>query len=343
MAITAEQINQAATEIAANGKRPTVALVRAQIGAGSFTTITPFLRDWSESQAPPSVSATASEPAPQQLVDCLLSVAPQIWAIAADVANVHLTNERNAIANERIDLQLALSDCNATGDIISADLEKSQKKVLDITAEMSQIVATYTTETTNYCDARIASDLAVAVINATNGQLQTRLDDQIAINHEIRAGFDASNIQISVLNTKIANITTDHVLALAEQVNALIAVEKALAVLDSTHGHLQYRFDEQIEINNELKIDRDKFKERVAALSADVARITAAHVVDITEHSNARISAEHTVSVFNATNSQLQLRIDELHGHNADLKYAVDNLTAELKSINANMVVTSRD
>ena len=334
MAITAERINQAATEIAASGKKPTVALVRAQIGAGSFTTITPFLREWSESQAPPSVSATASEPAPQQLVNCLLSVAPQIWAIAADVANIHLTNERNAIANERVELQLALSDSNATGDIISADLENALKNVLDITAEMSQLIANHATDITNYVNARIASDQSVAVLNATNSQLQARLDDQIGVNNELRTGYDALNTQIGILNVKISNITDEHVVALAEQANVRSVVEKNLAVLDSTHRQLQSRFDDQRVIINELKIDRDNSKELVAALSTDITRITASHVVDIAEQSNARISAEHVTSVINATNSQLLLRIDDLQSHNADLKITVDNLTAELKSMN---------
>lgn len=334
MAITAELVNQAATEIAENGKNPTVALVRAHLGTGSYSTITPLFREWLESQAPPSVLATAAEPAPQQLVDCLLSMAPQIWTIAAGVANVHLTNERNAIDIERTELQSALADSDATGDIISADLDVAQALIIDLTAEMAQIATTHAVELADQNNARIASDQAVAVLNATNGQLQTRLDDQIVTNHELKSDFDSSKTQISTLTDEISSIAAGNVIALAEQVNARIAVEKDLAVLDATNSQLQSRLDDQREITHNLKTDLDNSLAQVVVLTAEVARITAAHVVDLAKQSNARIAAEQAVSVLNATNGQLQLRLDDQRDHNADLKVTVDNLTSDLISMN---------
>jgi hypothetical protein len=237
-------------------------------------------------------------------------------------------------------------DCSvsgATGDIISADLDVAQALIIDLTAEMAQIAATHAIDLADQSSARIASDQAVAVINATNGQLQTRLDDQIAINHEIKSGFDASKAQISNLTDEISSIAAGHVVALAEQVNARIAVEKAMAVLDATNNQLQSRLEDQRERSHNLKTDLDNSQARIAALTTEVTRITAAHAVDLAEQNNAKSSAEQASLVLNATNGQLQLRIDDLQGHNADLKVIVDNLTADLKSDRAQIAVLEAD
>jgi len=78
MAITTEQVHAAADAVAATGKNPTVAAVRAHLGTGSFSTITPILKAWTEAQVPPTAAASPSKPAPQPLIDALLSVAPKI-------------------------------------------------------------------------------------------------------------------------------------------------------------------------------------------------------------------------------------------------------------------------
>jgi len=194
MAITQEQVYTAADAIAATGKTATVAAVRANLGTGSFSTITPILREWTEAQAPPTVAASPAAPAPPAVIDCLAAMAPQVWAIAAQEANEHLAAERSAMDIQRTDLLAALADSTATGEIIAADLETALEQIADLTV----LVARLKSDQTAQAAAIHAAEIRTAVAEATTTERAARIADLQAAVEQLRADMQMNQNQSAV-------------------------------------------------------------------------------------------------------------------------------------------------
>jgi hypothetical protein len=185
MAITQEQVYTAADAIAATGKTATVAAVRASLGAGSFSTITPILREWTEAQALPTVAASPAAPAPSAVIDCLTAIAPQVWAIAAQAANEHLAAERSTMDHQRTELLAALADSTATGEIIAADLETAREQIADLTTLVTRLKSNQTAQSA----AIHAAEIRTAVAEATTTERAARLADLQAVVEQLRAAI----------------------------------------------------------------------------------------------------------------------------------------------------------
>ncbi|HBH7866707.1 TPA: DNA-binding protein, partial [Vibrio parahaemolyticus] len=84
MAVTREQILDAANQIAAEGQTPTLETIR-QITGGSFTTISPVLREWKAQQR--TSGEKVREPAPDAVAERLAEVGADIWDLALELAN----------------------------------------------------------------------------------------------------------------------------------------------------------------------------------------------------------------------------------------------------------------
>lgn len=183
MAITQEQIYAAADSIAAAGKNATVATVRTYLGTGSYSTITPILREWTEAQAAPIISVSPDETAPQQIVDILTATAPQVWATAAQKANEHLVIERSAMDIERTKMMAALTDSIATGEIIAADLETAHEQIADLTALVAHMKNDQTVQLALMHEAEIRT----AVSEATATERAARIVDLQSVVEQLRA------------------------------------------------------------------------------------------------------------------------------------------------------------
>jgi hypothetical protein len=182
MAITQEQVHTAADSIAADGKTATVAAVRAYLGVGSFSTITPILREWTEAQAPPIIAASPADPAPQMVVDFLTATAPKIWAVAAQLANEHLAAERKTMETERTELLAALTDSTATGEIIAADLDTAHEQI----ASLTDLVASLKSDQTAQSAAIHAAEIRTAVAEAKAVERAARIADLQAVVEQLR-------------------------------------------------------------------------------------------------------------------------------------------------------------
>jgi len=111
MKITQETFNQAADSLAATGKPPTIAAVRAITG-GSFTTLTPMMQAWKAAQVP--------------VADRLTALGRDLWAVALATAQAGFDAERASMQAEREREQLALADVLAAADLTAAELESER-------------------------------------------------------------------------------------------------------------------------------------------------------------------------------------------------------------------------
>ena len=124
MALTKDQILQAADQLAAAGTAPTLAAVRAAVGGGSYTTINEALKEWKAKQQ--AVNAPIREPAPAAVATRLEELGADIWAVALELANARLTSEREALEATRQQLETAQQEAAALADQLSTELETLQ-------------------------------------------------------------------------------------------------------------------------------------------------------------------------------------------------------------------------
>lgn len=124
MALTKEQIFQAADQLAEAGESPTLANVRKALGGGSFTTISEAMNEWKAKQQ--AASTPLREPAPEAITSRLDEIGAEIWAVALDKANARLSSEREALETIRHQLEEAQQEATDLADQLSAELETLQ-------------------------------------------------------------------------------------------------------------------------------------------------------------------------------------------------------------------------
>lgn len=320
MAVTKEEVNAAASALTEkNGKPPTVIEVRAFLkNKGSYTTITPLLRAWKDTQAPPTVAANPTEPAPQVVIDSLVAVAPKIWGIAADLANEHLTSERSAMDIERSELQSALSECMATEEVIAAELETAQAQIDALTATISSLETNHAAILHEHATARLAAEQAAAVLQGTNHQMQTRICDLQTLNDELKATIVTINADLTVANSTIARLTVENSAALQDLTAARASAERAAAVFEAKSDQQEIRLAEQQDhIGNltstisDLKSEHSDYKAQIAALEADrTHQIAAIHMAQTKAASAEATAAAQTSQINDLQETVKQLRDD---------------------------------
>jgi colicin import membrane protein len=131
MAVTKEQIFDAADELNAAGQTPTLEAIRKRTG-GSFTTISPALNQWKAQQA--TAGAPLREPAPQAIADRVAALGADVWAIALDLANARLAVEREGLGKARTELEAGRDEAAELADKLANELESLQSRLSHVEA-----------------------------------------------------------------------------------------------------------------------------------------------------------------------------------------------------------------
>ena len=141
MAITKDQIHQAADQLTAAGEAATMAAVRKLLGGGSYTTINEALKEWKAKQQ--ATNTPIREPAPAAVVTRLEELGADIWAVALELANARLTSEREALEATRQQLETAQQEATELADQLSAELETLQANHQEVIIELEVSNARY--------------------------------------------------------------------------------------------------------------------------------------------------------------------------------------------------------
>ena len=134
MALTKEQVFEAADRLAASGAKPTLAALRAEVG-GSYRTLSPALREWKAARK----EAAGPQPAtvPQAVAERAAAFGSQLWSLALRSAEERLAAERAAMQQAREELEEAREEAAALADRLTADLEASRKSCAQLEARAS--------------------------------------------------------------------------------------------------------------------------------------------------------------------------------------------------------------
>ena len=214
MALTKDQILQAADQLAAAGTAPTLAAVRAAVGGGSYTTINEALKEWKAKQQ--AAVMPLREPAPEGISKRLDEVGAEVWAIALELANARLTSEREALEATRQQLETAQQEATELADQLSAELEALQAQHLQATQDLQ--TASTTLETLRQENATLSRQLATTEARAEEttkraDDLKAELQHAHAANTAQRQRHDAETQALQAqlhttekaLQTEVAN------------------------------------------------------------------------------------------------------------------------------------------
>ena len=135
MAITTTDIHTAADALVARGKKPTLAAIRAELGTGSFSTISEGLKTWKQQQVQQAPAVTAPEAVSQRAAE----LAVQVWVIAQEEAEQRMQLERTTMEQQRQELENARVEAMEAADTALAAQEALQQQLEATKAEHAAV------------------------------------------------------------------------------------------------------------------------------------------------------------------------------------------------------------
>ena len=136
--LTTESIHAMADKLIAEGKRPTLALLRQELGGGSYTTISEAMKLWREEKARNAITPIA--PMPEDVITTINDAAQQIWQTAMTVAENKLQSERDALKEARLEMEIAQNEAIEMADQLDREVSQLKQK-LDEAANSQSIVS----------------------------------------------------------------------------------------------------------------------------------------------------------------------------------------------------------
>lgn len=199
MTTQTQKIHAAADAIVADGKKPTLAAIRAAIGGGSFTTISEAMKIWSGRHAAIAEADTTPEPVTRAGAE----QAALLWKQAKSQADEKLKAERAALDEARAELEQETAEAAALADALSTENEVLKALIEQLksdTAKQQQELATVTTKAT-------AAEAALAECRARAEQLQKQLEREEKKSDEaremaVRAREEAAELRGRMVPTK---------------------------------------------------------------------------------------------------------------------------------------------
>ena len=204
-ALTRDDVFAAASALAATGQRPTLELIRAQIG-GSYTTIKNFLREWEAEQGR---GQERRGDMPAEITEMGVSLVQAVWETATRLAAQETAQVRAAAASEVQAARAALAAAEAEIARLEAAAEEDARTIDELRAAVEQR------------DARIAQlEREAAVAEARTAEQQETI---ARLERELAAAQARANEQESALTERLAILDR----LLSEQRAAIAALTSA--------------------------------------------------------------------------------------------------------------------
>jgi Plasmid replication region DNA-binding N-term. len=138
MAITKDDVFAIADRLDAEGRNPTLASIRRELGSGSFTTISEFMRDWKQQRANKAL-VKHEIPVPDEVAAAASTLASAVWGAAIAAASALHNQERDSFEKSRADWNAERADLTALADSLTGDLEEVRGQFDEITATVAAL------------------------------------------------------------------------------------------------------------------------------------------------------------------------------------------------------------
>ncbi|MFK7161846.1 DNA-binding protein [Marinospirillum sp. MEB164] len=137
--ITPEQIHQVADRLQAEGTRPTLAAVRQALGGGSFTTISEAMKSWRAQVQEEHELALVQVPA--ALDERMEQLKRAAWEVAQQEAENRLKSEREALANQRQEMDSQLNELHQLMEILETEASEKDAALASLRASSAEELA----------------------------------------------------------------------------------------------------------------------------------------------------------------------------------------------------------
>jgi len=229
MAITKEQIFQAADQLIASGGSPTLANVRKALGGGSFTTISEAMGEWRAAKQQ-AASIPPREPAPAAIAARLEELGADIWAGALEMANSRLSSERETLETTKTQLESAQQEAAELAEQLSTELESLQTQHQQTIAALE--VANANNGQLRHDNAMLAHQLATSEAKAA--ETTKRIDDLKA---EVRRAHVQTQAQQQLHATETQDLRERH--AQTDEILKTKTAEATRLQLELSHAQTQ--------------------------------------------------------------------------------------------------------
>lgn len=135
MAINTADVHTAADTLTAQGKRPTLAAIRAALGGGSFSTISEALKSWNA----PAAQSPQTPAIPEAITDGAARMATALWAQAAEQAQQGVRDAQDELEQQRAALEAQRQEAVEAADALAAQLAETRQKLATAYKEMEAL------------------------------------------------------------------------------------------------------------------------------------------------------------------------------------------------------------
>ena len=126
-ALTTESIHAMADKLSSEGKYPTLALLRQELGSGSYTTISEAMKLWREEKAKSDIIPIP--PIPDEVNNTIQTATQSIWQSAMTVAENKLQAEREALKQAQGDMAQRQKETIEMADQLDQEIAQLKQKL----------------------------------------------------------------------------------------------------------------------------------------------------------------------------------------------------------------------
>ena len=292
MAITLQDIHAVADTIAAEGGKPTLAIVRKALGGGSFTTISEGMQAWKVKHQAQTIVTPLREAAPAAVSERLSAFGGEIWAIALELSNARLQSEREALEQVRQELAQTQQETIDLADQLNEELEQAQALIRQQAEALDKAGDEATAKSSEFASEKSA-------------RLEAERKSEIAM-----AGLTETHQQISAINLHINELKAENKAFRAE---ANENYKKAVTAESELSKTLERLSDVKAELlgreSGRHKLNADKAGNEATAKSNELE-----------SEKSARLEAERKSEIAMAGLTETHQQISALNLHINELK-----------------------
>ncbi|MGZ8941219.1 MAG: DNA-binding protein [Methylobacter sp.] len=263
MAISKQDIIEAAEKLLVAGVNPTMQAIRDELGSGSFATISPILREWRDSK---QQRATVAIDMPGEAKAALERAGADFWRIITSLATERLTKVQE-------EAEAAISSANADRDEVLREIELLEGEIEQKNAELAGVLEAQelTTNTLNRALEEIRGlEISLADkarIEAENVRLQAELAE---VRSENKALVDEKFVLIGQMKD-VENTLSRAEKELAKALQQLDDKDGQIKEKDAQAGKLQAENNTYNLQTQKLQIALDASESKATELKAEVA------------------------------------------------------------------------
>ncbi|MGI9274175.1 MAG: DNA-binding protein [Endozoicomonas sp.] len=338
MAITRDDIIQAAEAIERDGGNPTMAAVREFLNGGSFATISPILREWKESR---KVRHAVVIDMPGELKAALDGLGAEFWQVASRLSNEKLIavqaeaessvneaqSERDETLQEVARLEKELSE--ALGESQQAQAE--QDRTLKDLAEQKE-------EFIRLREQLLASQQLASQLKTDLGRMTEEKDRQAEQAATLQGLSDQQKLDLEESRVQLTNLQEQN--------------RKTSVALDSSQGREKLLITERDQLKQQsgeqatelmkLRTSTSALNARVEDRNGQIATLEADNK-QLRQTSQKAVTLEAELKVSRNRGSELTAERDQLKQENRDLLKQTGQLEGQLKAQQSQAQVTDHD